>query len=290
MRVALVAFLIVLGATAVHATPAQDLDRARQSFRARDWQSAIPLLKSVLYPSVSVGKDDAVEAHILLGASQFETGERETARDEFKKALEIDPDRSITTLTFSEGAVRVFDQTKEDLRARMEHDAEKKRLAEDRDRLRKYRESLVIYEAKPFYLTFFPFGLAQFNQGRTTRGVLFSVGQGLTFGTSFGVYLYLVGTYGFEAKVPLLSGPRVRLLQQIEVGTGIAFIGLYAWGVFEAIRNYKPRIQLQGDDSLLPPELREIDKKPKKTSLIERLHISPMITPSGVGIGIGLEN
>lgn len=291
MRAAVIV-LVMLASTAA-ASPTQDLERARSSFKARDWQSAKLVLKDLLYPNVQFGQaDEAFEARILLGASFFELGERESARDEFEKALEIDPQRSITTLTFSEGAVRLFDQTKEDMRARLDRDAERKRLAEAAEKLEEYRKSLVVYETRPFYLNFLPFGLAQFAQKRNGAGAVFALGQGATFVANVGIYTYLVRTYGFTStSVPITEGPTVRRLQQLQIGTGVAFLGLYAWGVFDAIRHYKPRQQVQGDDSLIPKELLDSTRKPApRTSLRERLQIGPMLTPTSVGLGIGWEN
>ena len=292
MRAAVIV-LAALGAVA-QASPAQDLERGRASFRAGDWSSAIPVLKSVLYPKPSLGREeDEVDARVLLGAAHYQIGDQESAREEFEKALQIDPDRTITTLTFSSGAVRLFDQIKGEQRDRIERDAEKKRLAEAAERLELYRKSLVVYEARPYYLNFMPFGLAQYTQDRTRVGALFTIGQGLTFMTSVGIYGYLVGTYGFaNSDVPLLEGPRVRKLQQITIASGVAFYALYAFGVFDAIRHHKPRQQVQGDDSLIPQDLLEPTKKPapKKTSLRERLNVAPMVTPESVGIGIGWEN
>jgi len=292
MRAAVIV-LVAITASA-HASPAQDLERARTSFRARDWTSAIPVLKSVLYPKPSLGREqDEVEARVLLGAAHYETGDQENAREEFEKALQIDPERSITTLTFSTGAVRLFDQVKAEQRDRIERDAERKRLAEAAERLELYRKSLVVYEARPFYLNFMPFGLAQYTQKRTRAGALFTFGQGATFLASVGIYGYLVGTYGFENHdVPIQEGPRVRLLQQVTIASGLAFYGLYAWGVFDAIRHHKPRQQVQGDDSLIPKDLLDPAKNrpPIKTSLRERLRFSPMFTHDSVGIGIGWEN
>jgi tetratricopeptide (TPR) repeat protein len=289
------AVIVLLAVTTAHATPSQDLDRGRKSFRSRDWQSAIEVISPLLYPDVVLARqEDAIEAHILIGAANFEIGNSDRATDEFTRALRIDPDRSIGTLMFSEGAVRLFDRTKEDVRARLEHDAERKRLAEAAERLEAYRKSLVVYEARPFYLNFMPFGLAQFTQDRDGMGTLMAIGQGSTFLASVGIFGYLVGTYGFESNaVPLTNGPRVRRLQQVEIGTGIAFFAFYAWGVYDAIRHHKSRQQVQGDDSLIPPELLDptkAKKPPPKTSLRDRLRIGPMVTPTGVGIGIGWEN
>ena len=290
------AALIVLAAAAIaHATPSQDLDRARKNFRAKDWQSAKEVSGALLYPDLQLGRqEEVIEAHVLLGASNFELGDNQRAVEEFTKALQIDPERAITTLMFSEGAVRLFDRTKDDVRARIEHDAERKRLAEAAERLEAYRKSLVVYEARPFYLNFIPFGLAQFTQNRSRMGTVMAVGQTSTFLASVGIFGYLVGTYGFESNaVPLVEGPRVRRLQQVEIGTGIAFFAFYAWGVYDAIRHHKARQQVQGDDSLIPKELLDptkAKKPPPKTSLLDRLQLSPMVTPDGVGIGIGWEN
>lgn len=292
------AALIVLVTTAIaHATPTQDLERGRKAFRARDWQSANEVVGALLYPppGTLTRAEDAIEAHILIGASNFEMGKVDRAVDEFTKALQMDPDRSITTLMFSEGAVRLFERTKDDVKARLEHDAERKRLAEAAERLEAYRRSLVVYEARPFYLNFMPFGLAQFTQDRSRMGTVMAVGQLSTFVASVGIFSYLVGAYGFQSNaVPLTEGPRVRRLQQVEIGTGIGFFAFYAWGVFDAIRHHKARHQVEGDDSLIPQELLDPTKAkkppPKKTSLLDRLQLSPMVTPDSVGIGIGWEN
>jgi len=289
-----IACVLAAATTAASATPAQELERGRQSFRARDWQSAIPVLNALLYPELQLARqEDVVEAHVLLGAAHFESGNRERAEEEFERALQIDPERSITTMMFSAGAVKLFDHVKEEQRARLERDAERKRLAEAAQRLEAYRKSLVVYEARPFYLNFMPFGLAQFTQKRTRAGTAFALGQGAMFAANVGIYAYLVGTYGFQSNgVPLADGPRVRRLQQLQIGTGVAFLGLYAWGVFDAIRHHKPRQQVQGDDSLIPPELLDSTRPPppKRTSLRERLRLTPMFTPESVGIGIGWEN
>lgn len=291
------AALILVAVTAIaHATPSQDLDRARKNFRAKDWQSAKEVSGTLLYPDLQLGRqEDVIEAHVLLGAANFELGDTQHAIDEFTKALQIDPDRAITTLMFSEGAVRLFDRTKDDVKARLEHDAERKRLVEAAERLEAYRKSLVVYEAHPFGFNFLPFGLAQFTQSRGRMGTLMALGQGSTLIASVSIFSYLVGVYGFQSNaVPLKQGPLVRRLQQVEIGTGIGFFAFYAWGVYDAIRHHKARQQVQGDDSLIPQELLDPTKAkkppPAKTSLLDRLQLSPMVTPESVGVGIGWEN
>jgi hypothetical protein len=246
----------------------------------------------LLYPDEKLAQPiDLVEAHVILGASDFETGHRAEAKIEFEKALQIQPEKTLTDMLFSEGAIRLFDETKLDLQARAARDTELHRIAEERERIRKYRESLVVVERRSFSVNFVPFGAGQFQNKQPVRGILFAAGEGITGGISVGIFLYLAGKYGFNATVPPLETPGARQLQQVEIGAGVAFYALYAWGVVDALLHYKPRVQIEGDDSLLPPPPDAPDRKPKpKTSILDRLHVAPMASPTGVGIGLRWEN
>jgi len=279
------------------ASPAQDLEHARQSFREHDYDSARKLATFLLYPDEKLAQpSDLVEAHVILGASDFETGHRAEAKVEFEKALQIQPDKTLTDLLFSEGAIRLFDETRADIAGRAERDAQLRKLADERERIRRYRESLVVVERRSFGVNFVPFGAGQFQNKQPVRGLLFAAGQGVTGGISVGIFVYLAGKYGFNAAVPAAESVGVRQLQQIEIGTGIAFFALYTLGVVDALLHYKPRVQIEGDDSLLPrlPEAPPARKPRPRTSLRERLQdrlrIAPMIAPHGAGIGLTWEN
>jgi len=280
------------------ASPRQDLDQARQSFRQHDYDSARKLATFLLYPDEKLAMpDDLVEAHVILGASNFETGHNAEAKLEFEKALQIQPEKSLTDLLFSEGAIRLFDRTKAELVEREERDAQLRRLVDERERIRKYKESLVFVEKRSFIINFAPFGAGQFQNKQPTRGLLFAVGEGLTGATSVTAFLYLAGKYGLNAKVPRLDGPGVRQLQQVEIGTGIAFFAIYAWGVVDALLHYKPTVQIEGDDSLLPL-LRDLpsdkppakSRRPRKTSFLDHWRVGPLIARDTAGLGLTWEN
>ena len=275
------------------ASPAQDLEHARQSFREHDYDSARKLATFLLYPDEKLAQpSDLVEAHVILGASDFETGHRAEAKVEFEKALQIQPDKMLTDKLFSEGAIRLFDETRADIAGRAERDAQLRKLADERERIRRYRESLVVVERRSFGVNFVPFGAGQFQNKQPVRGLLFAAGQGVTGGISVGIFVYLAGKYGFNAAVPAAESVGVRQLQQVEIGAGVAFYALYAWGVVDALLHYKPRVQIEGDDSLLPrlPEAPPARKPRPRTSLRERLRLAPMIAPHGAGIGLTWEN
>jgi hypothetical protein len=283
---------LAAGAAAANASPTQDLERARQSFRAHDYQNARIVATYLLYPDAKLAQPvDLVEAHVILGASDFETGNRTEAKIEFEKALQIQPEKTLTDMLFSDGAIRLFDETKADLEARARRDSELRKIADERERIRKYRESLVVVERRSFGVNFVPFGAGQFQNKQPTRGLLFAAGQGITAGVSIGIFVYLAGKYGIVANVPTADVPGVRQLQQVEIGAGVAFYALYTWGVVDALLHYKPRVQVEGDDSLLPPLTEPDAKKPRaRTSLRDRLHLAPMLSPHGAGLGLTWEN
>ena len=247
-----IAALVAVAAGRAGASPTQDLERARQAFREHDYESAAKLSTYLLYPEERLGLPvDLVEAHVILGASSFEIGHRAEAKREFERALQIQPEKVLTDMLFSDGAIRLFDETKADIEARARRDAELRKIADERERIRKYRESLVVVERRSFGVNFLPFGAGQFQNKQPTRGLLFAAGEGLTGGLSVGIFIYLSGRYGLNAAVPPAEVPGVHQLEQIEIGAGIAFFAIYALGVVDSLLHYKPRVQIEGDDSLL---------------------------------------
>jgi tetratricopeptide (TPR) repeat protein len=290
-----IAALVAATAGRAAASPSQELERARQAFREHDYESAAKLATYLLYPEERLGLPvDLVEAHVILGASAFEIGHRAEAKREFERALQIQPEKVLTDMLFSDGAIRLFDETRGDIEARARRDAELRKIADERERIRKYRESLVVVERRSFGVNFLPFGAGQFQNKQPTRGLLFAAGEGLTAGVSLGIFLYLSGKYGLiNAQVPAAEVPGVSQLQQLEIGTGIGFWAIYAFGVVDALLNYKPRVQIEGDDSLqpVPADVRDAKKpRPGKTSVLDRIHFAPIATPGGAGIGLTWEN
>jgi tetratricopeptide (TPR) repeat protein len=303
VRAALIA-LVALAATAhaapsdeprPHATPGDDLDRAREAYRNGEYSVALPLFNALLYPPPPrlASPRELTDAYVALGVCRFETGDPIGAKREFEQALALDPSATIDSLIVSDIAVRqVFNETKLDMRARERAEAEAKHRAE----LRQIRNGMVGVEPHSLVVALLPFGLGQFQNNQTMKGTIFAASEGVLFVTSLGTWYYLVNEYGIRSThVPLEDGTTVRHLQQLEIGSGVGFLGLWLWGAIDAYRHYKPQTQVELDESLLPPELRDLDKpKPKKpappkpTSLLE--HIVPIVTQSGVGIGLGWEN
>jgi tetratricopeptide (TPR) repeat protein len=288
----LVALIVAVLVGVAHATPAQDLAAANKSFREGQYDDARRRYGDLLYPPPPklADQNDLVEAYVNLGVCRLETGDEEGAKVEFEKALQLDPNRQLDTLVITnKKAIVLFDNTKADLRVRAEREANARREADEKERLRKLRASIIGVQANVYALTFVP-GAGQIQNGHKLKGALILGGEAITFGTSFGIWYYLVNKYGIRStSVPLEDGPRVRRLQQIEIGAGIAFWALAIYSAIDANYYFKKQTRAQIDESLLPPELREVPPPPKKKPKTS-FHIVPMLSPDGVGVGIGWEN
>ncbi len=299
----IVATAVVLASVApARATPGADLDNGRAAYKAQNWDQAFKTLNSLVHPHPELARqEDLWEAYVLVGASLYHLGKRARAVEEFKRALDIDIDRTITTQFHSADVVQLYEDTK--ARVKAEHELERRRReqAAREQRIRDYINTIGVYERNSYAVNFLPFA-AQIQNKQRTKAYIFGGAMLVTGGVSLGTFVYLAGTYGLEAKIPLKDGPRVRRLQQIEIGTGIAFFGIYIAGVIDAIRNYKSNRLIKGDDSLIPPDLRPAPaekparptkssrRRTRKSSFLSRLHFGPMVTPGGAGIGLSWEN
>ncbi len=293
MRAALIV-AAMLAASAVQASPSQDLDAAKKAFHDGQLAVALPLYNALLYPPPPklADQNEIVDAYVNLGVCRVDAGDVDGAKREFEKALGIDANKQLDPLLVTnKEAIRLFDDTKADLRNRAREAADKQKLAELLQEREAFKKSLVVYQSHPFGLNLIPFGFGQYQNGQTAKSILFGSGELVTLGTSVGIWYYLVNKYGINNQhlhVDSTEAANIRFMQQVEIGAGAAFIVLLLWGEYDSYTNYKPQVRVQADDSLLPPNLRDIDKskKPKKTSF----HVVPMITPSGAGIGVGWEH
>jgi tetratricopeptide (TPR) repeat protein len=297
VRVVVVLVLALLAAPAI-AGPTQDLDSGRRSFKQRDYQSAKATLNTLLYPRIELAQNDEIwECRVLLGASLYHLGDRQRAVKEFELAMQLDIERAITTNNYAEDVVRLFDDTKARVKADLELKKKIREQEEREKRIKEYLDTIGVYETNSYVRNFLPFGAGQFQNKHTTKGYIVAGTMAATGATSLTIFMYLGLKYGLSSNnVPLVEGPRVRQLQQLEIVTGAAFFATWIYAIIDGIVHYTPQRRIKGDDTLIPTDLidpsKPVPKAPpkKKTSLRDRLRIGPMLTPTGIGIGLGLEN
>lgn len=286
MRAPLIALSLVAAVVIpapAQATPAEDLAEAREAFRLGRHDQVIPVLTYLLYPDARLSdRADLVEAHILLGVAHFEAGNRADAWREIEEALFLDESVTLDPLLFSEEAIAFFDERKQVFLERARRQEEARALADERARLRRILENMVVIERKPYFINFVPFGAGQFQNGHDGKGILFFVSQAITGGTSVGLWVWQVGKYGYNGTVPGDEVDTVRWVQQAQVASGLTCIGLMVAGIIDALIHYESSIRRPADESLIPDDL-----KPRPPGERSSWKLAP--APAGTGAVITWE-
>jgi hypothetical protein len=302
------AAIALAGGTALASTPAEDLAEARDEFRAGKYKAVIGLLNPILYPTPKLARTrDLVEAYVLLGVAQYESGDPKGATREVEAALYLDGSYSLDEQLFSEQARRFFDETKAAKEARDRAADDARAAAEKAEQLQKTIDSMRFVERRPYWVNFMPFGAGQFQNGDTKKGIFFAGTEAAAAGTSLVIFAYLTNKYGFGGQVPREDAADVRRLQQVSIGATVVFYGVAIVGVIDALRNYKAQAEIKFDEDLLPEDIRRQlrenrekkdqngdDPKPrprvKLTPPAARLHIHPLPFPDGAGVGLTWEH
>lgn len=265
MRTLIATTLLLLAAAsrAAAADPSIDLAQARDAFQRGDCEAAVPLFKDLLYPRPSLtDAGELAEAHVVLGICHHRTGAGDEAEREFTEALQFDLEITIDP-GIDKGASERLEEVKRRYKKKLEDEEEKRKLAEERDALKRALANMVVIEKRPYYVNFIPFGAGQFQNGDTGWGLFFSASQGVTGAASVILWSYQVIKYGFPIEPPREDFSHVRRVQEFQVVTGIACLGLMGAGIIHALMNYQPTVQRKADESLLPDHLRD-KPAPKK--------------------------
>ena len=277
--------LVVMGVRIApsHAAPAEQLAEAREAVRLRRYEEAIPVLTYLLYPNARLSsRADRVEAHVLLGVSHFETGNRVDAHRELDEALVLDDSIALDPLLFSEEAIAFFEERKQIFLERVRSEEETRKLAEERAQLRRVLENMIVIERKPYYINFVPFGAGQFQNGHDGKGIFFFVSQTVLGGASAGLWGWQVGKYGYNGTVPRDEVGSVLAVQQVQIATGVACLGLMVAGIIDSLIHYESTTRRPADESLIPADL-----KPRERGNESSWKLAP--APAGTGAVITWE-
>ncbi len=264
----LCAFLgIAIGSA--HATPTEELEKARESFLAGDFEAAVGRFSALLYPTSRLAEAASIaEAHLLLGVSYFETRQRKSAEREFEEALFLNSSLRLDANLFSADAIDFFETVRSDIEKKAKAAAESEQLTRKQQAFDRALENFVVLEKRRYFVNYLPFGAGQFQNGQTKKGIAFLSGETLTGGASVGLWSYQVIKYGFRGRVPRDEVSTVNTLQVLQIGSGAAFWALFAWGVADSLSNYQHEIKRKADPSLIK-DLEDIyDIKPTTSVMI----------------------
>jgi tetratricopeptide (TPR) repeat protein len=279
--------LLVLGLLAPVATasPKQELESARQSFLAGEYKGSIAKLTALLYPTSRLAKASSIaEAHLMLGVSFFETGEREGALREFEEALFLDNNLSLSTGLFTTDAVKFFDEAKAEIVRKAKEAEESERLARKEQALNKAVENFVVLERYRYWVNFVPFGAGQFQNGQRGKGMAFFLGEAVLGGTTVGLWSYQLVKYGYRGTVPRDEVDTVNTIQVLQVGTGALFLALTAYGFYDSLINYQYQIERKADPALIKELKDALENETDNTPTI-----IPTAGPDGAGVSLQWE-
>jgi len=296
--VAVALVLVSVAPRPATAGPVQDLNDARSLVRRGKYKQAIPKLNYLLYPRARLAaRSDLIEAHVLLGVSYFESGDKTSAEPEFEKALFLDSTLTLDELLFSKGAIEFFNKKKHKLDAQRRKDEKQRQLAADLAYYKKLALQGLTLEKNSRAVSFIPFGVGQFQNDDTRAGTVFLISQLVTGGTSAGIWLWQVLKYGFSGAVPLEEAGTVRTLQQIEIVSGGMCLALMIWGIVDAQRHFQASKLKRGIDVDLLKQLfnrptgggNSPPASPLKKSKPSSLRLLPTVGPRSAGVALSWE-
>jgi hypothetical protein len=281
------ALLVVLAfaATAGADTVFERLDRGKAEFEHKNFGNAITILKGLLYPAVQLTKeDDIVKAREMLGLAFFYTGEEAKAKEEFTQLLYLRPRHRLDPFLVPPPAVAFFDQIWNDpaMKEKLEKiekerkererlEAEKKKEKPPRTVVRRiYMQSREEHHSR--FLTFLPFGIGQFQNGHSTKGILLASGGGLALVTNITCFALFYGLRkkGFDEETEryVYYHEDKELAKALEITGYVSFavfMATWVYGVVDASLYFEPVVttpyvktkeekeELGGESSLLLP-------------------------------------
>lgn len=263
--------IALLVALALAAPP--EMKRARDRFEFGAYPEAAAILRQMLARGPDLTDAEAVDAHRMLGIAEFQLGDRTGARSSFVNLLSVEPDYALDPFLVPPAVVEFFDAVKKEhepalapLRERRRELKEKQRLAEEARRRLLAEEQIrtgppgkVIRLEERYYLyNWMPLGAGQFQNGDRAKGTAILAGQVVLGLVNLSAILFhnqiaedrtrtcVTGQPGCSR--PPYSDSDRALLSQVDlvkyVSAGL-FWALYGYGVWDAHKNYVPRVETE---------------------------------------------
>jgi tetratricopeptide (TPR) repeat protein len=256
----------------VLAAPPQ-LKRAKDRFEFGAYADAAAALRQLLAGTPDLTESEAVDAYRMLGIAEYQLGDRLAARGAFVNLLSVEPDYALDPFLVPPPIVEFFDAVKKEhepalapLRERRRELREQQRLAEEAKRRLLAEEhartgppsKIVRIEQRVYLFNWLPLGAGQFQNGERAKGTAIAAGQlvlGMVNVASIVVHNQLADdrTRTCISGEPGCSRPPYSdsdrtLLRRIEVVKYLSaglFWAVYGYGVWDAHRNFVPRIETE---------------------------------------------
>jgi tetratricopeptide (TPR) repeat protein len=250
-----------------------ELKRAKDRFEFGAYAEAAGTLRQVLAGNPQLTDAEAVDAYRMLGIAEYQLGDKLAARAAFVNLLSFEPDYGLDAFLVPPAIVEFFDAVKKEheptlapLRERRRELREQQRMADDaRRRLITEEQArtgppgkVVRVEDHVYLFNWMPLGAGQFQNGDRAKGTAIAAGQIVLGLVNVSAIVFhnqiaqdtsrtcISGQSGCSR--PPYSDSARTLLSQIDavkyVSAGL-FWALYGYGVWDAHRNYIPRVETE---------------------------------------------
>lgn len=251
------------------ATPGEAFERGRIAFGRGEWARAIQILRPLLYPELQLENDEqVVQAHRMLGVALLFEGQRDEARQELTRLLELRPDFRFDPLLDPAPVVDFFNSILREREAQIAELEARRRAAEEAERRAEAERAppRIVerrIERHSYLLSFVPFGAGQFQNGQRRKGVFFLAAESVLAAASVGAFATNFALYGFRSRLSCQKTPDQMpattcvpemvdrdpqdvsaLLFRVQIVTGGLFFAVVAWGIVDAVMNFRPEVAL----------------------------------------------
>jgi tetratricopeptide (TPR) repeat protein len=267
-----------------------DLEKAHNAYVAHRYEDAEDRLRTLLASGELKDPDSIADARMYLGAVLLAEKKDEEAARTFEKLLDDDPEYRADPLRVSLEAVDALTDARtrmsEQLAAKQaqkvrDAQAAQARLEEEKQRqarrlamLEELAKTEVVVERHSRWLALVPFGAGQFQNGQTTEGWLFLIGEGLLGGGSIVAsslsYYYLRQAYDLQSRANFSTANGYDQASRLSAVTADVLAGAFVLsavaGIVHAQATFVPE-KVEARPRPLPP-----------------LSLQPAVGPTGIGI------
>jgi hypothetical protein len=249
-----------------------ELKRAKDRFEFGAYADCAGTLRQFLARDPELSDEEAVDAYRMLGISEYQLGDLAQARAAFVNLLSYDPDFGLDAFLVPPPIVEFFDRVKKEheaalapLRERKRALKEQQRLAEEAKRRLLAEEQartgpptkLVRVQERVYVLNWFPFGAGQFQNGQRAKGTAIAAGEVALGAVNIGAILVhnqlansmtrCTSAQSGCSRPPYSDSDRALLgrIEVVKYASAALFWGLYAYGVWDAHRNFVPVVETE---------------------------------------------
>lgn len=250
-----------------------ELKRARDRCEFGAWADCAGTLRPWLAKEPPLADEDAVEAWRLLGIAEWHLEDHDQARAAFVNLLSVDPDYTLDPFLVPPPIVEFFDRVKREheealapLRERKRELREQLRLADEAKRRLLLEEQartgpptkVVRVQERLYVFNWMPLGAGQFQNGQRAKGTAIAAGQLVAGMVNLGAIVFhnqiaddrgrlcTAGQPGCS-RPPYTDSDRALLarVDAVKYVSAALFWALYAYGVWDAHKNYVPIVETE---------------------------------------------